>query len=86
VSWMMVPVPLQKHLDGHAEIASSLPHVSASLHEPRRCSVAQMVPIVPVGSVTISHVSFAISPARSPAFADSRMIVLFRIGCRVVSA
>jgi hypothetical protein len=31
----------------------------------------------------MSHVRFAISPARSPALADSRAITVLRSGCRV---
>jgi hypothetical protein len=44
------------------------------------CTVA---PMMPVGSVTMSRVRFAISPARNPAFADSKIISLLRTGCLV---
>ncbi len=36
-----------------------------------------LIPMAPVGSVTISHVSCAISQARRPAFADSRTMTLW---------
>jgi hypothetical protein len=43
-----------------------------------------MTPLTrPVASTTMSQVRFAISPARSPAFADSRTITRFRNGYRV---
>jgi hypothetical protein len=37
-------------------------------------------------SRTMSHVNFAISPARNPALADSSTIIWFLTGCRVHSA
>lgn len=43
-------------------------------------------PMAPFGSLTISHVRCAIWPARRPAFADRSTMILFRRGCRVVSA
>ena len=45
-----------------------------------------VVPTAPVGSVTISQVRWAISPARRPAFADSSIMALLRADCLVVSA
>ena len=43
-------------------------------------------PISPVGSRTMSQVSLAISPARSPALTDSSTISLSRMGLRVLQA
>ena len=42
--------------------------------------------IWPLALTTMSHVKFAISPARIPAFADNRTITRLRIGFRVQSA
>ena len=39
--------------------------------------------IPPTGSVTMSHVRLAISPARRPAFTDSKTMTRFRVGYRV---
>ena len=36
------------------------------------------------GSRTMSHVRFAISPARKPALTDSKTITRFRAGCRIL--
>src|ERR1035437_6595512 len=41
------------------------------------------VPISPTESVTMAHVRLAISPARSPAFTDSKTMTRFRGGYRV---
>ena len=51
-----------------------------------RSRSSMAVPIVPVGSTTMSHVRLAISPARSPAFADSSTTNRLRMGLRVVEA
>ena len=48
-----------------------------------RSSRAMTVPIFPTGSVIMAHVRLAISPARSPAFTDSKTMTRFRIGYRV---
>ena len=49
-----------------------------------RSSIAML--IAPLGSSTMSHVKLAISPARSPAFADSSTMTRFRLGLRVAEA
>ncbi len=47
---------------------------------------SRIVPMTPIGSVTMTQVRRAISPARKPALADSRTMTLLRNGCRLVSA
>ena len=39
----MVAIGSEKYLGGHAKKAGGLPHRHASLHEPRRCRMAQGV-------------------------------------------
>jgi hypothetical protein len=47
---------------------------------------SRVVPMAPVGAVIIAQVRRAISPARSPALADSKTTILLRNGYRLVSA
>ena len=49
-----------------------------------RSSIRELA--LPIASVTMSQVRLAISPARRPAFNDSKTITRFRYGLRVVLA
>ena len=58
--------------------------IDRPLHFLAAASASSIRPLIwPLASTTMSHVRFAISPARNPALADSRTITVLRSGWRV---